>query len=243
MSVPEREASVVYKSDSTSNPDGCSILPERATLADDSLFGREQEHEHNHAPPHPGQSYLLYQPPRSLPAGYSQPTPFPSQANGSWNHPSFASSWSGYPNSLPSYLNQKDFLSCTGDSSLSGCKSLSLPGTHSTSMSSLEQPLSLCSNPPSANLCHHTLPPYSCLPQGAACCAQCPADAFTRRPVANKPLWPQYHPPFGTCCKSVSVYTRSCKLVPHSSSTINSKGFVFLYSALDPRPGAGYAQM
>lgn len=31
--------------------------------------------------------------------------------------------------------------------------------------------------------------------------------------------------------------------MPHSSSTINSKGFDFLYSALDPGPGAGYAQM
>ncbi|KAF3834631.1 hypothetical protein F7725_027189 [Dissostichus mawsoni] len=44
--------------------------------------------------------------------------------------------------------------------------------------SSLEQPLSLCSNPPSGNLFHHTLSPYSCAPPGAACFAQLPPDAF-----------------------------------------------------------------
>ncbi|XP_073332630.1 uncharacterized protein traf3ip2l [Pagrus major] len=202
MSTQEREASVVHKPDSTTNPDGHFPPPEHATFPDDPLFSRqrldrEQEYKHNHTLPHPGLSYFSYHPPRSLPAGYSQPTPFPSQANGAWLHPSFASSWSGYPNSLPSSLSHKDFSSCTGDSCLSGCKSLSLPAGHSTSMSSLEQPFSLCSNPPSANLYHHTLPPYSCSPKGAACCAQCPADAFNRGPVPNNPPWPQYHPAYG----------------------------------------------
>ncbi|XP_044054661.1 E3 ubiquitin ligase TRAF3IP2 [Siniperca chuatsi] len=202
MSTEEREVSVVHKADSTSNPDGPRPLPEHATFADDSQFSRqrldgEQEHKHNHTLPQPGPSYFSYQHPRSLPAGYSQPTPFPSQVNGAWLHPSFASSWSGYPNSLPSCLSSKDYSSCSGDSCLSGCKSLSLPGRPNTSMSSLEQPLSLCSNPPLANLCRHTLPPYSCLPQGAACCAQCPAEAFNGGPVANKPPWPQYHPAYG----------------------------------------------
>lgn len=211
MSTEEREASVVPKPDSTTNPDGHRTPPEHAAFPDDPLFSRqrpdrEQEYKHNHTLPHPGLSYFSYHPPRSLPAGYSQPTPFPSQANGAWLHPSFASSWSGYPNSLPSSLGHKDFSSCTGDSCLSGCKSLSLPAGHSTSMSSLEQPFSLCSNPPSANLYHHTLPPYSCSPKGAACCAQCPADAFNRGPLPNNPPWPQYHPAYGPYCKSKTVY-------------------------------------
>lgn len=195
MSTEEREASCVNKPDSTSNPDDHCPLPERTTSADDSLFGRErldrqQEHKHNHTLPQPGPSYFLYQPPCSLPAGYSQPTPFPSQANGALLHPSFASSWSSYPNSLPSYLSQKDYSSCSGDSCLSGGKSVSLPGRHSTGMSNLEQPLSLCSNPPSANLCRHTLPPCSC-------CAQCPAEAFNGGAMANKHPWPQYHTAYG----------------------------------------------
>ncbi|XP_010740831.3 uncharacterized protein traf3ip2l isoform X1 [Larimichthys crocea] len=215
MSTEERVANVVHNPDSTPNPDGPFSLPEHATFADGSLFRTQrQEHKPNHAFPHPGPGYFTYQPPRSLPAGYSQPTPFPSQDNSAWLHPSFESNWSGYPTSLPSCLNQKDFSSCTGDSCLSGCKSLSLPGRHSSCMSSLEQPFSLCSNPPSANLCHHTLPPYSCSPQGAACCAQCPADAFKRGPVANKPPWPPYHPAYGP------FYPGDCRL-----------------------PGAGYTQI
>ncbi|TMS20341.1 Adapter protein CIKS [Larimichthys crocea] len=215
MSTEERVANVVHNPDSTPNPDGPFSLPEHATFADGSLFRTQrQEHKPNHAFPHPGPGYFTYQPPRSLPAGYSQPTPFPSQDNSAWLHPSFESNWSGYPTSLPSCLNQKDFSSCTGDSCLSGCKSLSLPGRHSSCMSSLEQPFSLCSNPPSANLCHHTLPPYSCSPQGAACCAQCPADAFKRGPVANKPPWPQYPPAYGP------FYPGDCRL-----------------------PGAGYTQI
>ncbi|XP_033478382.1 uncharacterized protein traf3ip2l [Epinephelus lanceolatus] len=209
MSTEEREASTLHKPDSTPNPDGHHRPPEHAVFSDHSLFstqrlGREQEHKHTL--PHPGLSYGLYQPPRSLPAGYSQPTPFPSQADGTWLHPSFASSWTGYPNSLPSSLTQKDCSSCSDDSCLSGYKFLSLPGQHSTSMSTLEQPLSLCSNLPSGNLCHHTLSPYSCSPQGAACCAQCPADAFNRGPVANKPPWPQYHPAYGP------YYPGACRL-------------------------------
>ncbi|XP_044216642.1 uncharacterized protein traf3ip2l [Thunnus albacares] len=211
MSTAEREAMAVDKPDSTSHPDAHSRLPEHATLTDGSLLGRqrldrEQEHKHNHTVPQPGPSYSLYQPPRSLPAGYSQPTPFPSQAEGPWLHPSFASSWSGYPSSLPSCLSQKDYSSCSGDSCISRYKFLSLPGRHSTCMSNLEQPLSLHSNPPSVNFGHHTLSPYSCLPQGAACCAQCPAEAFNRGPAANKHLWPQYLPAYGP------YYPGDCRL-------------------------------
>ncbi|CAK6956181.1 uncharacterized protein LOC128361786 [Scomber scombrus] len=217
MSTEEREAAVVQKPDSTSHPDGQDPLPEHATLADDSLLSRErlnieQEHKHNHTVPMPSPSYCTYQPPRCLPAGYSQPTPFPSQVEGPWLHPS--SNWSQYTNSLPSYLSQKDYSSCPGDSSTSRYKFLSLPGRHSTSMTSLEQPMSLRSNPPSADFGHHTLSPYSCPPPGAACCAQCPPEAFNRGPVANKHFWPQYHPAYGP------YYQGDCRL-----------------------PGAGYTQI
>lgn len=204
MSTTEQEASIFYMPDSTSNPTGHSILPEQSTLAHGSLFrlGGHQEHKHDLTLPHPGPSYLSYPPPCSFPAGYNQPTPYPSRADSSWLHPSFASSWSGYPKSLPSYMNQKDFPSCPGGDYPSRCQSLSLPS--SSTMSSLEQPLSLCSNPPSANPCHHLLPPYSCLPKGAACCAQLPADPFTGRLLASKPLRPQCHLAYGTCCKSAT---------------------------------------
>ncbi|XP_068581489.1 uncharacterized protein traf3ip2l [Cebidichthys violaceus] len=182
MSTEEREASGVH--DSAPQPDGhhhtsaasSSSSSSSSSAAATSPFGAQRlDRVEDHRLPPLSSSFCCYQPPCRLPAGYSQPTPFPSQADGTWLHPSFASSWSGYPNSLPSSLDQKDQ---SFHSSLSGYKSASLPGRHSPSMTSLEQPLSLCSNPPSGNLCHHTLSPYSCPPQGAACCAQCPADVF-----------------------------------------------------------------
>uniref|UniRef100_UPI0037E745EE uncharacterized protein traf3ip2l n=1 Tax=Semicossyphus pulcher TaxID=241346 RepID=UPI0037E745EE len=192
MSMEEKEVRVLHKPDSTLNFNDHALHPDHSTFPDESLFSRHREHQHTLPPP--GPRYNVYQPPANLPVGYSQPTPFPSQANGSWLHPSSASSGSGYPNSLPSCLSGKDVSVCSGDSCLSGCKSVSLPGRHSPSMSSLEQPLSLCSNPPSANLYHHTLPPYSCSPQGAACCAQCPADGFNRGPAVSKYPWSPYGP-------------------------------------------------
>lgn len=204
MSTLGQEATNVYRPARTFIPTNHSIHPEHPTLADDSSFGMVQDPERGHylnlQPP--GPSYSSYPSSHSFAVGYGQPTPFPSQVNCSRLHPSFASSWSGYPKSLPSSLSQMDFPSSAGSDCLSGCRSLSLPG--STNMSSLEQPLSLCSNPPSANLRHHKLPPYSCPPQAAGCCAQCPAEAFSRRAVPNKPPWPQHHPGNNTCCKSAA---------------------------------------
>ncbi|XP_026013758.1 uncharacterized protein traf3ip2l isoform X2 [Astatotilapia calliptera] len=197
MSAELRDPSILSKPESASDPLGHHPLSDR----DGSLFGKQSldTEEHKHIRIFPQSSFCPSQPSRSLPAGYSPQTPFPSQAYSGWLHPSFASSWSGYPNSLPSCLSQKDYSSCSGESCLSRCKFLSLPGTHS-SMGSLEQPLSLRSNPPSANLYHHTLSPYSCAPQGPACCAQCPADAFNREPMVNKHPWPEYHPAYRQYC-------------------------------------------
>nr|XP_020459075.1 adapter protein CIKS-like isoform X2 [Monopterus albus] len=191
MSTEQREAIVVHKTDSAPNHDDHRPLPEHD---DDSLFSRQmmQEHNHNPALSQSGLSYCSYQVHSSFLPGYSQPTPFPSQCEGHWLHPSTASSQSVYPNSLPSSWSQNDYSIYSGESCYSGYKFLSLPGRHSPNESSLEQPLSLHSNPPSVG--HHTLPPYSCSPQGAVCCAQCPADTFNRGPMAPKYPWPQYHP-------------------------------------------------
>ncbi|XP_029004427.1 E3 ubiquitin ligase TRAF3IP2 [Betta splendens] len=152
----------------------------------------------------PGLSSASYRPQHSLLAACAPPTPFPSQAEGPWLHPSFASSWSGYPSSLPSYLSEKECSRCFEESGASGDKFWSLPGRRSDSSSSggggLEQPLSLRSNPPSANLCRHTLSPYSCPPPGAPCWAQCPADTFSRGHVADGRPWAQQRPSFNPNC-------------------------------------------
>ncbi|XP_026200644.1 uncharacterized protein traf3ip2l [Anabas testudineus] len=224
MSKGQGEDSFVHKPDSTSKHDGHRPPPEDVSFAGDSLLSRqllrrEQENKHNSSLPQLGLSYNSYPRHHSFPAVYSQPTPFPSQDEGRWLHPSFASSWSGYHNSLPSCLSDKEFSSCSGASCQSRCKFLSLPGSHSTNVSSLEQPLSLRSNPPSANLCHHTLSPYSCSPQGAACCAQCPADSFSGAHLANKHPWPQQHPelsPYypGDCRLPAAPYTQIGHNVP-----------------------------
>ncbi|KAL6107588.1 uncharacterized protein ACO6RY_18325 [Pungitius sinensis] len=143
----------------------------------------------------PGSSFCCDQPPCCLPAGHSQPTPFPSRDDRAWLHPSFASSWSGYPDSLPSCAGRGDPSCRSADSSLSGYKFASLPSRNS--WGSLEQPLSLCSNPPSGNLRHHALPPYACSPQGAACCAQCPAGAFGGASAFTGHPWAPYRPAHG----------------------------------------------
>ncbi|XP_010898987.1 adapter protein CIKS [Esox lucius] len=166
-------------------------------------------------------SYSPYQPPVGLRAGYSQPTPFPSQADmyshstpfpsqtdafcrptpfpsqmdPSWIQPSGA--WSGpvYPRSLPSCPNPPDYPQYPGESCYSQGKSLSLPGHYSTS--SLEQPRSLHSNPPSGGL-FHSLPPYYCPPPGAACCAKCPVGGFIMGPAPHHgpQPGPRYHLPY-----------------------------------------------
>lgn len=205
MSTELRDASILSKPESTSSLLDHQPLPDH----DGSLFSglsTDTQRGHKHTGALSPSSFCSSQRPRSFPAGYSPSTPFPSQAYGSWLHPSFASSWSGYPTSLPSCLSQKDNSGCTGESCLSGYKFLSLPGTHSTVLGSLEQPLSLRSNPPSANLYHHTLSPYSWAPQGPACCAQCPADAFSRGAAGSKHPWPDFHPAYGPYCKSAGPY-------------------------------------
>ncbi|XP_056133580.1 E3 ubiquitin ligase TRAF3IP2 [Lampris incognitus] len=204
MSKDECEGSAVPKPDSSTNVNRHSTL---TTSLGDPLCSRPelmagQGHERSPSISQSVPSYCPYQPPHGLPAGYSQPTPFPSQVEGSWLHPSFASGWSGahYPSSLPSLRTPKDFPSFSGESSYSRNKYFSLPGRYSPSMSSLEQPHSLHSNPLSKDMYRHTLFPYCCSPQGAACCAQCPADPFTRAPMVHRICRPGYHPGYGPPC-------------------------------------------
>ncbi|XP_068174636.1 E3 ubiquitin ligase TRAF3IP2 [Antennarius striatus] len=213
MSTAEQEASTVP----TSNPhlSDTGALPECPAPPVDSLFSGQRldgQQERKDTLTHPFLSYVSYLPPRSLPVGYGQPTPFPSRADSSWLHRSLTSSWFGNPSSLPSSLSHKDYWSSPEDGCMLRHKPPSSSGRHSSGASSLEQPLSLCSNPPSANLYHHSLPPYTCSPQGAACCAQCPAEAFIRQPVAHTPVWPLYHQahgPYepGDCRRHGSGYT------------------------------------
>nr|XP_057929206.1 uncharacterized protein traf3ip2l [Doryrhamphus excisus] len=141
------------------------------------------------------------------------PTPFPSLADSVWLPlSSLSSSWSGYPGSTPSSLNPKELCSCCGDSLPSGHKS----------PSSLEQPFSLHSDPPSR---HHTLPPYMCSPIGAACWAQCPADAFAGSGANVHPCFPNREAhglpcdcrhPWGGFTRINHSHTPPEKQTPHS---------------------------
>lgn len=204
------ESDNVPEPNSSPYPNGHGLLSDPPGSTGGSPFRRHgvmedrQLHRHNHI--QPGQSYTPYQPPMGLPAGYSQPTPFPSQAEGSWLHPSFVSGWSGpgYPSSLPSCLAPGDYSSYQGESCYSRGKSQSLSGRYSPSMGSLEQPHSLHSNPPSVAMHHHSLPPYYCSPKGAPCCAPCPMEAFG--PALHQSPRPGYHLPYGPFCEFYDLF-------------------------------------
>ncbi|XP_078801841.1 uncharacterized protein traf3ip2l isoform X2 [Oryzias latipes] len=186
MNTEERETSSVHKLNCAPN------LPNHRATSEGPALGRHRWMEEQDPAPHPTASSLFSSQLRhSLPSGFCQPTPFPSQVR--LLHPSFASSGSGYPNSLPSYLHQKDDFSCSEKSCFSKYKSVSLPEPHGGSMSSFEQPMSLRSNPPSAELYHHTFSPYSYHPHGPVCCPQHPADAFSRRPLQHPAHSQLYH--------------------------------------------------
>lgn len=233
MNLEEREASLLHKLG------GPRQLSEHSTVGNNSMFSRQRWNRGQEGllPPN-SSSFCSSQPPHSLPPGYSQPTPFPSQV--SWLRQSLDTSWSGYPTSLPSCLSHKDDPNTCEESCLSRYKSLSLPSQHSTNMISLEQPLSLRSNPPSAELYHHTLSSYSGPPQGPECCAQCPADAFSRRPVANKQPWTQYGPSYGPYCKSAHLILQ---IQNGKSSGCDIYNFIFLYFLFQIQKTADFLQL
>ncbi|KAJ8409864.1 hypothetical protein AAFF_G00209050 [Aldrovandia affinis] len=133
----------------------------------------------------------LYQLSHSQWARYNPATPFPSWEEGcpstldkgAWLHPSFASSYSGYPSSLPSCLPSGEYPSFPRAGLYPPRGSHSLPGQCSSSIGSLEQPRSLHSIPPNAVAPHvYYLPPFPCPPQGPTCCSKCPAEVVRLGP-------------------------------------------------------------
>ncbi|XP_028300902.1 adapter protein CIKS isoform X2 [Gouania willdenowi] len=161
-------------------------------LEEFSLFSR-QRLDLVHGGRDSSSSFYTSRPLHSPHPNYTQPTPFPSQAPGSaWLQPSVSSCWSAYPTSLPSSVRHKENSSCDADRCESRSKCLSLPGGNQSNLSSLEQPMSLLSNPPSEELRHHMLSPYTCAPMGAPCCAQCASDTFSRPPGAHIQPWAQH---------------------------------------------------
>ncbi|KAJ3599972.1 hypothetical protein NHX12_033924 [Muraenolepis orangiensis] len=127
------------------------------------------------------------------------PTPFPSRLpDGSWG-PSFAGS-SGWTGSAAFPGGRADSCPVSGGRSGESAsyvpeeKFPSLGGRYSPSVGSMEPPYSLHSNNPSAELYRHTPSPYYCLPPGAACCTQCPQEAFKR---GQQMPMPGPHLPYG----------------------------------------------
>uniref|UniRef100_A0AAV2L2A4 E3 ubiquitin ligase TRAF3IP2 n=1 Tax=Knipowitschia caucasica TaxID=637954 RepID=A0AAV2L2A4_KNICA len=114
--------------------------------------------------------------------GYGAPTPFHSYESWAYTASSMATSCSCSSRPFP----QQHHLSLKTDSGSE--ESLGSSGM------SLEQPLSLHSLPPSSEFRHHTLSPYSFVPQGELCWAQCPPQECNRGVTVQKPAWPQYHP-------------------------------------------------
>ncbi|XP_051929047.1 E3 ubiquitin ligase TRAF3IP2 [Hippocampus zosterae] len=150
MSAEQREATATPKLDSAPLYEGWASSTSSGLGVQNLEQDTECETDMNSCPDLSERSFPL--------------TPFPSLADGSWpQQPGFSGDWSGYPSGeLPPRSDPKELCSCCGHSFQSGHKL------------SLEQPCSLRSEPPSRHL---TLPPYMCSPAGAACWAQCPADA------------------------------------------------------------------
>ncbi|XP_015217233.1 uncharacterized protein traf3ip2l isoform X1 [Lepisosteus oculatus] len=161
----------------------------------------------------------------SLPSGYDQLTPFPSQAGdphmGHWYQPSFTSSGccsgGGYPNSLASCPPSGEYLSYYRQDCypVSGHSPYSFtPGRHSPSLSCLEPPQSLRSVPPPLAGHGPFLTPYPCWPGGAGCCQQCPNDRYGmaaaphHSPRAGYPL-PCHPPGLAGCTRPGTNSTQS----------------------------------
>ncbi|XP_053741965.1 E3 ubiquitin ligase TRAF3IP2-like isoform X1 [Synchiropus splendidus] len=176
--TPEEHDETMSAAEQDPDTDALMANPNTHSLSSGLPDGETQHDRETH--PYDISSFSSYRQSCSLSAGFPHPTPFPSHNEAAWLHGSRASSGSGYPTSLPSCLTMKDYSSWSED----GGHFRSLPGREC----SLEQPLSLHSNPPTR---HHCLSPYACSPQGAPCCAQCPPEGFNRLP---NPHWPFFSP-------------------------------------------------
>ncbi|XP_064167487.1 E3 ubiquitin ligase TRAF3IP2-like isoform X1 [Anguilla rostrata] len=147
-------------------------------------------------------SSSIYRPPHAPPVSYEPATPYPSWGGcpstldphkGAWLHPSLASSFSGYPSSLPAGLPSEGYPSfpVAGPYPLRG--SHSLPGRCSPS---LEQPGSLHSVLSNTALPHgYYLAPFPCQPPGPTCCSRCPAEGFSLGAPPHHSPWLGYHQP------------------------------------------------
>ncbi|XP_063068543.1 E3 ubiquitin ligase TRAF3IP2-like isoform X2 [Engraulis encrasicolus] len=165
-------------------------------------------HRHNHQHHAPGGHGLPPPPSRGSPARFPQ-TPFPSgaaaaaagvasmsggvagggaqdQYQWAWAYPSYTSGLEDrYPHSMPSCLPSDEYSSYPGDAGFVQAKSHSLPGRHSPSLASMEQPSSLRSIPPIATAHNHNhayghahthpMHPYGYMPapQAPACYMPC----------------------------------------------------------------------
>ncbi|KAL2089499.1 hypothetical protein ACEWY4_014187 [Coilia grayii] len=164
-------------------------------------------------------SYAPYQRPLGLPAGYVQPTPFPSRTaslslstsyqhgDSSWCHvaPSDNSSLDGYSTEplLSSMVSRgsSDYSSTESSLSQAHCGSLPLPGRCSPDQASLEQPRSLHSlpMPPAPHNHYHPQPhPHPHLLPRMACCPRCPMEVLRIDPIPHPA--PGNHRPHGPSC-------------------------------------------
>ncbi|XP_049321538.1 E3 ubiquitin ligase TRAF3IP2 [Astyanax mexicanus] len=136
---------------------------------------------------------------------YNQQTPYPSQADPKggdseahcdWNYTNYHSrnSEGSYTNSLPSYLPSMDYHSYPerGSFYLSGPHSL--PGRHSPSLNSLEQPRSLHSFPSGLLMhSHHAMPFHGIQPNPPCCGHYGPSPLHRGHHLSPGP---GYHLPF-----------------------------------------------
>lgn len=178
--------------DITTDPAHTHLCPTTVDLASQVTVESGQISEEGE----PGHRFVSVQPPHSLMAGSAPPTPFPSQTDRCWPRPSLVSGWSLYPDSLRSFQNHS-FLSgpsCTNSTS---------------TIWSLEPPLSLHSDPPSwdtghqpsHHIVHHALSPYACSPQSTPCWAQCCNDSFNRRVRVPAAVGHTYKSTFNPHCE------------------------------------------
>ncbi|KAJ8255960.1 hypothetical protein COCON_G00198240 [Conger conger] len=144
----------------------------------------------------------VYQLPLMPHAGYEPTTPFPSWGGctstldphkGAWLHPSLASSFSGYPSSLPAGLPSEEYPSFPAADPYYLRGSRSLPGRCSPS---LDQPGSLHSDPLNTALPRgYYLPPFICPPPGPTCCSRYPAQGCRVGPPPHHSPWLGYNQP------------------------------------------------
>ncbi|KAJ8350445.1 hypothetical protein SKAU_G00255750 [Synaphobranchus kaupii] len=142
----------------------------------------------------------VYQPHHAPLASYEPPFPSwdscPSTLDphkGAWLHPSLASSFSGFPSSLPACLPSEGYPSIPVVGPYPRMGSHSLPSRCSPS---LEEAGSLHSIPLNAALPHgYYQPPFPCQPPGPTCFSRCPVEGVRLGPPPHHSPWLGYRQP------------------------------------------------